>query len=504
MNSQLDQVRVGRGLLIFFMVASCLVLSFFSNPFLVWGGFIILVTGIIFLGHPKQLLFMYWFWMTVVASILQMYTPKSVLGIIPETIFAVVGGTAVLALAMRRSVDASYFGILKMYGVLLGVIAFSLLFNGSGVKNVAMSFTEYYGFLLVFLATAIFVQPTEKLLRFMVKVAMIHLFLCVILNILGFLGLNPLVAHRVIFDKAIGTFPTQGSMGFYSLALLFLSLGMIVHLNAGRQRMLWMIAATVSFFSFFITFNFHAYVYLLVMYLMFTFLYPKGRMLKVGLGLLVVVFLMLSLIIAPTVMGVDKSEFRYDIMGQITDTRYVRDRIEMLQDSPKMEVFQKMLIYNFNDSPLEWWVGNGPGMGMGTVGVKFRTPTALEYLLPYYATASGVSARGSRTALQTPHNGLYAIWSDIGAIGFVAYVSIYIYAAVHLLQNIRRHRYTNAYQLVLAESCVLWMALLVGTNFMSDTFYRHELLGGLWIFTALVWKPLPSSEKDLNKRNVYG
>jgi O-antigen ligase len=131
---------------------------------------------------------------------------------------------------------------------------------------------------------------------------------------------------------------------------------------------------------------------------------------------------------------------------------------------------------------------------MGVVGVKYLSPAAWKYLAEYYYTASGEGSMMGLSALATPHAGLFAIWSDIGAIGFLVYVSIYGYAIFHLLNNIRKRKYTNLYQLVLAESCVLWLVLLVGSNFMSDTFYRNELLGGLWICTALAWMPFQSNE----------
>ncbi|MDF7807634.1 hypothetical protein P4E94_09310 [Pontiellaceae bacterium B12219] len=490
MHSQLNQANLGRNALLFGIVGACLFAGFFFNPLMIWGLFICIITTVIFIGHPPQLLFMYWFWMSVVASILQVYTPGSVFGLVPEAMLAAVSGLAIFSFAMRRSVDPSVKGLLKVYGWLLFVIFISFALNGSKIKNIAMAFTEYYAFLLVFLAASIFLTPSEKRLRFIVKVAIAHLYFCIVLNILGFMGLNPLVANRIIFDKAIGTFPSQGSMGFYSIAMLFLSLGMVVHLEKGKQRILWVIVASLSFFSFFITFNFHAYIYLIVLYFMFTVLYPRERALKVGLGFLAVFLFILSTLIAPSLMGLGRDEFGHDIMGQVTDTTYLRERIDRVMDSPKVEVFQKMIIHNFQDSPVEWWIGNGPGMGIGSVGVKYVTPTAWEYLAEYYFTYTGAESMGQKSALQTPHNGLYAIWSDIGAVGFFVYIGIYVYAAIHILRNIRTHKYTNNYQLVLAESCVLWIALLVATNFMSDTFNRHELLGGLWIFTALVWNPI--------------
>jgi hypothetical protein len=438
---------------------------------------------------------MYWFWMTVVASILQIYTPGSVFGLVPEAMLGAVGGLVILSLAMRRPIDSSFIGILKLYGWLIGVVIISLVINGSRIQNIAMSFTEYYGFLLVFFAAAIFLKASEKRLRFIVKIAMIHLYFCIVLNILGFLGLNPIVANRVIFDKAIGTFPTQGSMGFFSIAMLFLCLGMVVHLKDSRKRMQWMIGAGISFFSFFITFNFHAYLYLVLLYIMFVVLYPAGRRLKIGFALFAIVLFLLSALIAPSLMGLGQQDFQSDVMGQL-DADYVQERMDKVWESPKMEVFQKMIIHNFRDSPVEWWIGNGPGMGMGTVGVKFVTPVAWEYLQEFYFTYSGVAAMKQKSALQSPHNGIYAIWSDIGAIGFVVYVWVYLYAALHLLRNIRQKKYTNAYQQVLAESCILWIALFIGANFMSDMFYRHELMGGLWIFTALVWNPIREGAKD--------
>lgn len=497
MNQQVNQVAFSRNLVVIGLVLGCIIIGFFVNPLIVWGMFATVITAIIFLGHPPQLLFMYWFWMTVVASLLQIFTPSSVFGLVPEAMLAAVGGLAVLAFCLRTPpLKPEFSSIVKVYLILLGVIASSILLNGLHPKNLVMSFTEYYGFFLVFLATAIYVNPMEKLMRFMVKVAMIHLILCVILNILGFLGLNPIVANRIIFDKAIGTFSSQGAMGFYSIAIMFLSLNMVVHLEKGRERSLWLFGLGLSFFSFFITFSFHAYVYVVALYVLSMILFRTGRSLKVGIAVLALVFFLLSSLIAPALMGLGRDEFDQSIMGQLTDTQYVRDRIEMIQDSPKMEVFRKMLIYNFMDSPKEWWIGNGPGMGMGTVGVKYVSPKAWEYLQEYYYTYTGASSMSRRSALQSPHNGLYALWSDIGFIGTVAYIGIYVFAALHLLNNLRKNLYTNPHQQVLAETCVLWLAFLVSTNFMSDTFYRHELLGGLWIFTALVWRPFEEPKVD--------
>jgi hypothetical protein len=225
-------------------------------------------------------------------------------------------------------------------------------------------------------------------------------------------------------------------------------------------------------------------------------LYRSGRPLKVFIAALALIIFLLSVLIAPALLGVGRDEFDHSIMNQMTDTQYVQNRIEMIQTSPKMEVFRKMLIYNFFDSPKEWWIGNGPGMGMGTVGVKFVSPTAWEYLQEYYFTHSGAGSMSNRSALQSPHNGLYALWSDIGFIGTITYIGLYVFAALHLLNNLKKRLYTNPHQQVLAETCVLWLVFLVSTNFMSDTFYRHELLGGLWIFTALVWRPFEESKVD--------
>lgn len=491
MNSTISHGNALKGLVLIGLVLLPIMGSFILSPLIVWTLFAGGLVAFMLMGKPSLLIVLYWVWNAVLQHATRRFVPDgSFLKLIGEILLLLAVFCFLFTYSIRRGDTKETNGYLKWTYALYAVIFISILFNGLAPKNLIYSFTSYYLFPLVFLATAFFMKPTAVTMKWIIKLSMGLLFLCVPLNIGGFLGIVPWARDKLLVDRAMGTFNTQGVMGFYSIGTLFMCLGMMVHAQNSKSKRRWTVGAIVSLLTFVMTFNIHMYVYLIVLYIGFVFLFKEGRVLKLSLAGVCAVSLFVGILVAPSIMGIDQDEFSSEVLSQF-DPQYIQYRIDRFFDSPKMELFHRVVIDNASWRPMEWLLGNGPGQGTGRVGVRFLSSPALEYLGEFYFSVSSTQELAGRSVMSSPHIGILSIWTDIGAIGFLVYIVLHIFAALHLLRNVWLGKYSNRTQLVIAESCVLWLALLVMASMvMSDLFYRHELLGGIWIVTALVWTPI--------------
>lgn len=478
---------------VFSVVLLAVFASFVFSPIFVWALFVAAIISVLLIGRPAVLVVFYWVYNAAIMTMLQRYTPSgSFVGMAGEFLLLLASVCYAFSYAIRRgSVEYKDVGIFSRWVVALyGLLGLSVIIHGFEPMNMFLSLTSYYLFPMVFFAALNFINPNVHILRKTLRIAMGLLFLCAVLNFAGFLGLLPWAQNRILVDRAMGTFDSQGVMGFYSIGMMFLCLSMVIHSGDKKTKYSWIIGLGIAGVTFFLTFSFHMYVYVFALYILLITLFKEQRKVKLEILVFSFIVFMIAIFIAPSILRVKREAFNADVLGMV-DRSTLEVRLRRFSNTPKISLYEWLVVKNMREEPVEWLFGNGPGQGTGKIGEKFLTPAALKYLGAYFFSPRYRREMAGLSTLSSPRVGILAVWSDIGFVGVIIYFGVYFSAIIHLLINVRRRKYKNEVQLAMAETCILLLGLLVMANLlMSDLFHRHELVGGVWILVALVWVPL--------------
>lgn len=505
----ISQDQLSRNLIIGLLIVVCTIAGLSMNPILVWGGLIAGICGMLLLGRPVFLLISYWVWCTFCESIfLSTFASRgSFLRLVSRGLMLGLVATIFLSYVMRRFSDPRIKSNERWFFFLgFSMICASIL-GDVQTQNMILAFFDYYAFPFVFLASIAFLPSKKSFIERIPKIAISVIYLSFPLHLLSYMNVLPWTQLLKIFDRARGFFYSHGTMGFYAMAMLFMSFGMMLKAETTRSRRNWFIGAAASALTFFITFSLHMYVYLILLYLIYIVAFPAKRGLKLGVLILSLGLFFFAILLAPVVLQVNRSDFSEIMVGEF-DLKKISRISRTSVVSPKQEIFEWLVVRNMSELPMEWAFGNGVGMGVGRTVMTRPTPAAYKYLGEFYFSISGQQQMGT-SATTSPRFGLMTIWADLGAFGTCAYFGIYFFSAFHLWRNVLRGAYKNRTQGVLAESAVLWLALMVmGNCYSSDFFWRQELISGLWITVALAWSPLkvPLEQKEQKEQGstVFG
>ena len=492
----ISQEQLFRNLFILLLIVFCTILGFSVNPILVWGAVVAGICGILLLARPALILTFYWGWCTLFESILSSLVARgSFVRLISRLLMLELVASVFLLYIYKRWSDPRIRSNKRWFLFLGFSLVCSSLMGEFRPSNMILAYFDYYAFPFIFLAGIAFYPEKESFIERIPKIAISVIYLSFPLHLLSYMNVLPWTQILNVFDRARGFFYSHGTMGFYAVAMLFMSFGMMLKAETVKSRRNWLIGAAASALTFFITFNLHMYVYLLLLYLLYMVAFPARRALKIGVLVFSFLLFLLAIFLAPLFLQVDRLEYR-DIMRKEFDWEKISRRSEISVISPKQEIFEWLVIRNLSELPMEWAFGNGMGMGVGRTVMTRITPAARKYLGEFYFSVSGRSKMGT-SATTSPRFGLMSIWSDLGVFGTSAYFGIYLFAAYHLWRNVLRGVYKNKTQQVLAESAVLWLALMVmGNCYSSDFFWRQELISGLWITIALAWSPVAVDRKS--------
>ncbi|MBC8207245.1 MAG: hypothetical protein H8E68_08880 [Kiritimatiellaeota bacterium] len=94
------------------------------------------------------------------------------------------------------------------------------------------------------------------------------------------------------------------------------------------------------------------------------------------------------------------------------------------------------------------------------------------------------------------YSGILTMWSELGAVGYLLYISLYVYAIRRVVLTLFRNQYVEPLQRVLAEGFVMAMLTLLLSSILIDTFFAKYYTVSLWIWAAMVWTPAEKSQRS--------
>jgi len=447
--------------------------------------------GAILLGYPRHVLFLFWVWAAFRPLILQVTNHPVIRG--SNGLFVVVIiGICVAGYAQRRTDTGGMAGILKISTALLGVTLVSCLVNLSPVQSATWFFINYLAFPFVFYVA--YAMLDRRHWRYLFGAIIGLTLIQFALNVGWRLGVNPLPSiwkgTYNIYDMAQGTFGTCAHVAYFMMAVLFL---LFSALRLGKKYTPWIILLLgVVVLQWYMTYTNHSYIFFVVLlpvYLVISKQSMRVRMACVALVILgAMTFSFLSAWESTT--GTVKNSVGTQLTWE--NLEYRRDRFVR---GPKVELINQIAVENASRDPMLWLLGNGPGSGLSVVGMKHNTAFAWEYLGKYVVNTAGFNESQMASISGTFYSGILAIWSDLGAVGYLLYLSIYLYVVWRVALQLIKDRYQDSVQRVLAEGFVMAMLVFLLASLLHDTFWLPYFVVGLWIWAAVVWTPVEAEEK---------
>jgi len=488
-NSNTDEMKIRRMAFPVIIVIGAMVAGLFVNPIWAWAAMGAAMFGAILLGHSVRVLFVFWLWASIAPLVLQ-YTASSVVGYFDEILMLFVIGSIVGGVVLKKRQLSSMGGFMRLFMGLLLVLMISFLFNDKSLINTFQALFTYYLFPSILVATVMYIKCSRRNISLFIK-CLLGLFLVqFVLNIGWFLRINPLV-NRFRYstvDFAQGTFASSAWAAYFSIAVIFLcfSAGLKVR---GKKRGLWLVGALAALLNLYMAHTNHAYLMVAVLYGLFIFLFTKERAMKLVLAGCALVGAFTLLALERQFSSAEYSGYQENI-GQTFSSENLSRRWRSFKLSPKVRLLDRIVVKNARNTPIEWLVGMGPGMGVSVVGMANVSPKALEYLAEYYFTQSGTQERADGSIMSSAYSGIFSIWSEIGLIGFLLYVALYLYPWMRVWRQFRRGVYLDSMQLIFAENFLLVIPLFLMVNVLTDLLFADYYVVGIWIWAGLIWNPI--------------
>jgi hypothetical protein len=178
------------------------------------------------------------------------------------------------------------------------------------------------------------------------------------------------------------------------------------------------------------------------------------------------------------------------------DQQNLERRWEKFTQGPKVELISRIAIQNAAQNPYLWLLGNGPGNGLSAIGMTKGSDFAWEYLGDFVQSTDMFKGRGMTSITGSFYSGILSVWSELGAVGYVLYMALYIQLLLHVVWGLSRNQYIEPIQQVMAEGFAMAMLLFIILSFLGDVFYAKYFAGGLWIWAAMVWDPVEPDEGE--------
>lgn len=481
-------------LLIASIIGAGLLGAMFFPPYEVWAGVMITLFGAILLGHPRQLLFLFWLW-TSVQGLLMQISSNAATKHIEEAFMAAMIGICAAGYVQRRTDVRGSGGIFKIQTVLLIIFIASWMMNRSpSVKAINFVIT-YLSFPFVFYVA--YTTLDRQHWRYLFRASIGLMLLQVVLNLGWRLNVNPLPNEwkgtSNLADIMQGTFVSCALVSYLIIANTFLLLSAL-RLDK-KYRPLIFLLLSIFIIQWYLTYTNHSYVFFVLLLPIYMLVSKASVRMRLITGIIVI----FGAIIFVGLSSVDTfRNAEFGARSQLEDnfnSKNLQRRWERFTQGPKVEVITRITVKNATEKPYLWLLGNGPGNGLSAIGLSAGSPFAWEYLGEFVHDTLIYGGRDMSSASGSFYSGILSIWSELGALGYVLYLGQYIYLILHVGLRLRRTRYTEPVQQVLAEGFVMAALLFLMASFLTDILWTKFFAGSLWIWAAMVWDPVAAEEK---------
>ena len=471
------------------------ILSFFTNPLIVWVAIIALMLGGGLLGNPERMLLAYGVWAMVGPVLLQV--AGGPVAYIDEALIAGCAATLIGMWVLRRRKDFKHKGFITVYGLLMLTVVVSFLFyRGSPISFVNVLFS-YYAFPVILLLA--YTCRSERNILVFIKTSAVFLLLQVVLNIGWIIGINPLPNRhawvRNMSDICHGSIGRADWLAYASIALVFLFITTARYFPKGRLRTLSILLTVVAAIQFRFTFTNHALPYIVGCAGIYILMISRTigsfvRYVVTGL-VLVLILTFMAQAVKSSAVGVGGEN-----ISELFSKRNLDHRWRNFVRAPKMNLIKTVTLDWQHTHPRRWLIGLGPGNGTSTVGMTRVSPGAYELLADFYLTQTGEEERRGNSLLESTYSGLTAIWSEIGIIGYILFNALHWLLFFRVFRLVRQKRYTNLYQRILAEAFVPALFLFIISSFLNDLFWSDFWQVTIWVWAGFVFDPIPEIEND--------
>jgi len=442
------------------------------------------VIGVILLGHPRILLFTY-LWVMGVIALLQLAVPLAQIKYLDEVFGITLFGIFFGHIAVRKMAfsDGKRFG--KIASMMFGFIILSWLINRGGLRPALQTMASYFSFIPAYIIAIKHLKKSDY--KLLIIGTIIFFWINFILNIAWQLGINPLPNFAIALwkqsgghssgfvDYATGTLGGCNYVAYFCVMFFFLLASMLRSpLPLGKTLRLWMkITLPCVLIQLYLTFTNHAYMLfalVLIPYFLISGLWKKWW--AIG-GATVVIFAIPFIITSSEDLQKNFSE------------ENLTYRYEKLSDSAKVQLYDQLLIGNLSREPMHWLLGVGPGEGIGPIGKDNLTPFALKMLLPFYqSTGQKMRSMQMSSISGNTTSGIFTIWGDFGLVGFLIFISFYLWlVTICLRYSLKRDRTEST---VIAEFLVPALLFFLMINILIDIVAIEAIVIWIWIWAAIL------------------
>jgi len=446
--------------------------------------------GVLLLGSPRKALLLYWGWV-LFAPVAEFLLPQKLLKMLEQGLalflLTILAGHWALKLAARRTTPA--FRI--MLTALLGLMGVSALANRVPSICLVHYSVTYLKHIWIFLYALQFLR--EKDYRTVFIVMMFSFGIQIVFNVAYVVGINPLprMIGRDFYDAFLGTLYKCHHVGYYMMALIFLLVAYRRQVAGAGRRLCLLMGSLVALIQFYLTYTQHAFPMLIGGLGLQLFVVGRHRL---RTFLRSVPFLVATVLVAAVLVsyGPRAENVKRNLSPWALKARWYEAR-HGLKGQAYAEVFKRvprLLPYPF--------LGAGPGNYSSNTAVVHKRPLAMRVMAyKTYGIDYGL-IRASASVLGHPSAGILTLWGELGPLGYLLYLGLYVYAAIRVYRHVRGEVYVSPYRRVMAEAFVPMMAVFVLISFLSDEFVFVHLNVGLWIWAACVWNPPepPVAEKE--------
>lgn len=381
---------------------------------------------------------------------------------------------------------------------IMSIIAMSTIINCVPAGALIQFLLAYLFFIPVFLVT--YRNHTAGSYKTMVGIMFIILLMQLIPNIGWSLGINPMPNYFAgTVDYSIGTLGSSTSVAYLSLACIYLTISIAFrkHVNPPLLAAL-LLVALLSVLQLYMTSTNHAYILLSAGFFVFILIKTPRGLLNLTATLIVASLMLATPLLLNSKMA--ESSRLNDISFNLSYWN-LKSRADAALVGPKGEVIRNILFLAPDDMPAPI-IGAGPGNFSSSIGCYRQSLLAQKYINYLFFSVSRQKELAGGSIMQQLITGAGSIWGEIGPLGFALYFGLYVYSIIRVFRQIRRDKYSNIWQEILATAYIPFAVNLLTVNFLTDIFYDDFLFGGLWIWTALVWTPADQMTQNIKEETT--
>jgi hypothetical protein len=482
-------------LLIAGIIGCGLLASMFFPPYMVWAGVMMAMFGAILLGHPRHLLFSYWLWVSFLSVIAQISNNSAVRYADELLSVALIGISAFTYIKVRKT-SGEIRGLKTGVMAFLSVVIASLFVNRSPIANAVNFLLSYFPFPFVFYVT--YTMTERRHWRYLFGAIVGLMLIQFAMNIGWRLGVNPLpnewVGTANIADMAQGTFGSSAYVAYFTVAVFFLLFSALSLNKKYRPYIILLLGVAAT--QLYITYTNHAYVYFALLLPIYLIISKASVRMRLTIGALLVLGAVIFVLLS------SQDTFRAESFGAKSqlednfDQQNLERRWDKFVHGPKIELITRITVANATKEPFLWLLGNGPGYGLSAVAMERGSDFAWEYLGAFVANTQMFRAGGMTSITGSFYSGILSVWSELGVVGYILYMGLYIYAIRRVIWRLLRNQYTDLFQQVLAEGFVMAMLLFLLVSLLTDIFWGKSFTAGLWIWAAMVWDPVAPEDGE--------